>query len=380
MRISSNHLRLLTGFLLALSLISTANYARSEQQQTLKKKFTSDFTLGITLGNHHLVDPSEQLLNLVATEFNALTAENAMKWANVNPQPGKYDFSLADKLVNIGLDNDMFIVGHALVWHQQTPDWVFEDDEGNPLSRDALLARMKQHIHTVLGHFRGKVDGWDVVNEALEEDGSMRKSKWQQIIGDDFVFKAFEYARQADPEIELYYNDYGLTNRAKREGAIRLVKDLISRGARVDGIGIQGHFSIDYPTLQDLQLTLTELGDLGPQIMITELDVSVLPFPEQATQGADVSQDFALNQKYNPYAEGLPQNITERFNSSYVNFFKLFLEHRDKISRVTFWGVDDSHSWRNNWPMRGRTDYPLIFDRNMQPKSVYQEILALPDN
>lgn len=355
-------------FVMATILVSS-NIAANPQG--LKEAFEGKFLIGAALGSQHIQDPDSRLLKMISREFNTLTGENVMKWESLQPKPGQYDFELADKLVSISQKNNITLIGHALIWHQQTPDWVFADGQGNLVTRAVLLQRMQSHISAVLSHFKGKVAAWDVVNEALNDDGSMRQSKWQQIIGDDFVLKAFEYARQADPDILLYYNDYSLVKPEKRAAAVALIKMLQQHGAQIDGIGIQGHFALGYPALGDLENSINAFARLGVEVMITELDVSVLPFPNQAEQGADISQDFALNEKFNPYSGGLPQSVEDKLNRTYSNLFKLFVKHQNTISRVTFWGVDDQHSWRNNWPMRGRTDYPLLFDRSSKPKPAY---------
>jgi endo-1,4-beta-xylanase len=278
--------------------------------------------------------------------------------------------------VVLGEKNDMFIVGHTLIWHYQVPDWLFVDTTGKPIDRETLLARMKEHIFTVVGRYKGRIDGWDVVNEAVGNDGQMRKNKWLEIIGEDYVQKAFEYARQADPKAELYYNDFNMWQKGQREGVIRLIRDLQSKGVRVDGIGIQGHYGMDYPPLDELEESIVAFAELGVKVMITELDVTVFPNPWE-NKGADITFNFKPQEKLNTYVNGLPDSEQNNLAGRYAELFSLFYKHRDKISRVTFWGVHDGQSWRNNWPIRGRTDYPLLFDRQYQPKPAFDAVVKI---
>jgi len=351
-----------------------------ENTPTFRDEFSGRFLIGAALNEEQIMGREIGVLDFVANQFNALTAENEMKWERIHPGNGDYQWASSDALVAFCEANDIFLTGHALVWHQQTPDWVFEDKEGNPASRELLLERMEEHINTIVGRFNGKVPSWDVVNEALNDDGTMRESKWQQIIGDDFVAKAFEYAHKADPDAKLYYNDYNLYQPAKRAGAVWLVKSVQAKGIPVHGIGMQGHYGLEHPEdlaeLEDSILAYAELGD----VMITELDVTVLPFPDKEAQGADLNINLELNAKYNPYTEGLPTEIQQALDQRYLDLFKVFLTHQDKISRVTFWGVDDGHSWKNGWPMQGRTDYPLLIDRNNRLKPVTIELFKMKDS
>ena len=210
-----------------------------------------------------------------------------LKWQEVHPQPEGYNFDPADRFVAFGEKNSMFIVGHNLVWHNQTPSWVFEGDSAKPLDREALLKRMRSHIQTVVGRYKGRINAWDVVNEAIEDNGSLRKSKWQQIIGDDYIEKAFQFAHEADPKAELYYNDYNEWKPEKIQGIKTLVKQLKSKNIRIDGVGLQGHWGLEYPSTQEIENLFAEYGDLGVKIMITELDVTVLPDASRAA-GADI--------------------------------------------------------------------------------------------
>jgi len=299
-----------------------------------------------------------------------------MKWARIHPELNEYDFEAADRFVEFGEENDMFMVGHTLVWHSQIPDWVFEDQDGNPISRQALLDRMRDHIHAVVGRYKGQVHAWDVVNEALNEDGTFRESRWFEIIGEEYLLKAFEYAHEADPDAELYYNDYSLENPDKRAGAVRLIQYLQENDAPVTGIGTQGHFHLSSPTLEEVENTIVVFGELGIDVMVTELDIDVLP-SAMDYQGADVNIEVELQEELNPYPDGLPESVDYELAERYADLFEIFLRNKDLISRVTFWGVTDGDSWKNNWPVRGRTNYPLLFDRTGEPKQAFHAIIRL---
>jgi endo-1,4-beta-xylanase len=233
---------------------------------------------------------------------------------------------------------------------------------------------MKDHISTVVGHFKGKVDGWDVVNEAVNEDGSIRQSKWLAIIGPDYIEKAFEYAREADPAAELYYNDYNNELKQKRSGVVRIINDLRGKGIKVDGVGIQGHWHLDSPSLAEIDEALTEYGSMGLKIMITEMEVNVLPTPPEV-YGAEISQQARYLETLNPYRAGLPDSVSNQLAQRYADLFRIFLKHKDAVTRVTFWGVNDGYSWKNDWPIKGRTNYPLLFDRNYKPKPAFYSVI-----
>jgi endo-1,4-beta-xylanase len=358
---------------LFLTILLAAGTACSQEQPALKTAFKEHFLIGAALNPSQFGEANQTEAVIVKTQFNSITPENVMKWEPIHPRPGRYDFSQADKFVEFGMTNGMFVVGHTLVWHSQTPDWVFED-HGKPASRDVLLERMREHISTVVGRYKGKVKGWDVVNEALEGDGSLRQSPWRQIIGDDFIQKAFEFAHKADPDAQLYYNDFGLEEEPKREGVIALVKKLKAAGVKIDGVGIQEHVNLTWPTNGQLDATLTEFGKLGVKVMITELDVDVLP-EHNWSGSAEVTLRLAADPLKNPYTNGLPADVQQTLARRYADLFAIYLKHSDKVSRVTLWGVTDGSSWLNNWPIPGRTSYPLLFDRVGKPKECFAAVI-----
>ena len=343
---------------------------------SLREAYAGAFRVGVALNAAQATQDDPRGNPIVEREFNSIVNENLLKWAVVHPERGVYDFALADAFVAYGEAHGMEIIGHALVWHEQIGDWAFEHEDGTPLSRDELLAVMEDHIATVVGRYRGRIHGWDVVNEALAEDGSMRDTKWRQIIGDDYIEHAFRFAHAADPDAELYYNDYGTENADKRAGAIRLLDGLVAAGVRLDGVGIQSHQWMDWPTLEATEAAIEAFAPYGP-VMITELDIGVLvDWPDQ--RSADVSLRGTLTPESDPYADGLPPRMQRALAERYADVFRVFWRHRDTISRVTFWGVTDGDSWRNYWPIRDRSNYPLLFDRDGARKAAYDAVLAVP--
>jgi endo-1,4-beta-xylanase len=342
----------------------------------LKTAFDGDFLIGASLNLDEAYGRDTRDLALLSYHFNSISPENLLKWSNVHPEQGRYAFEAADRYVAVGERNGMFIVGHTLVWHSQTPRWVFEDLQGQPVSRDTLLSRMRQHIHSVVGRYRGRIKGWDVVNEALNENGTLRQSPWLRIIGEDYIEKAFQYAHEADPQAELYYNDYSLERPEKRAGAVRLVQRLQAAGVPIAAVGIQGHHNLAWPSLEAEDSTISAFASLGLKVAITELDIDVLP-RGTATQSADVSArpTVALRPDLDPYTAGLPDQVQRALADRYAAFFDLYRKHRDSITRVTFWNVTDQDSWLNNFPIRGRTNHPLLFDRAGRPKPAFHAVV-----
>ena len=341
---------------------------------TLKQAFAGAFRVGAALNENQFTERDTLGAALAKRHFNTITPENVLKWEVVHPQPDSYSFTASDRYMEFGERNGMFIIGHTLVWHSQTPRWVFQDAAGAPLTRDALIQRMHDHIATVVGRYKGRVKGWDVVNEALEEDGTMRRSPWFNIIGEDFVALAFKFAHEADPAAELYYNDYSIENAPKRNGAVTLIRKLQAQGVHVAAMGLQGHDKMTWPTVQQQDSTIAAFAALGVKVNITELDIDVLP-PATRSLTADVGLRAGLEASTNPYSGGLPDSVQQALAKRYADLFSVFLKHRDVIDRVTFWGVADADSWLNNWPVRGRTSYPLPFDRRHQPKPAFDAVV-----
>ena len=342
--------------------------------KTLKGAYAGSFMMGAAMNEPQFTEQDQRGASLVKAQFNTVTPENILKWENVHPRLGEYTFDAPDRFVAFGERNGMFIVGHTLVWHSQTPRWVFFDASGNRVSRDTLLARMRDHIHTVVGRYKGRIKGWDVVNEAVDEDGTLRKSLWHEIIGPDYIEKAFQWASEADPQAELYYNDYSVENAPKRNGTVALIKNLQSKGIRVTAVGLQGHNRLEWPTLAQQDSTIAAFAALGVKVAITELDIDVLPRATRA-QTADVSVSAAPSAGLNPYTAGLPDSVQQALAKRYAGLFGVYMKHRGTVTRVTFWGVTDGDSWLNGWPVRGRTSHPLLFDRAGQPKPAFDAVI-----
>jgi endo-1,4-beta-xylanase len=361
--------RLWIGLILMMGLFTTAH-----AQATLKEAFKDSFRIGAALNQSQFTEQDARGAAIVKAHFNTITPENVLKWGLVHPKPDGYAFDAPDRYVAFGEKNRMFIVGHTLVWHNQTPQWVFQDDKGNAVNRETLLARLREHIHTVVGRYKGRIKGWDVVNEALNEDGTMRQTQWMKIIGEDYLAKAFQFAHEADPQAELYYNDYSLENEAKRNGAIELINKLKAAGVPIAAVGLQDHNKMDWPTIDQVDATIVAFAKLGVKVNITELDIDMLPSAWQQ-RGADITLNVELQAKLNPYAKGLPDAVQQTLAKRYADLFTVYLKHRDVIDRVTFWGVADGDSWLNDWPVKGRTSYPLLFDREGKPKPAFNAVI-----
>lgn len=345
------------------------------QKPALKNLYKNDFLIGAYLGTEAMSGKYPNDIRNVKRQFNSISTAS-FEWSSTNPIPGIYTFEAADQFVDLGTKNDMFTIGHGLVWHQLVPDWVFENKNNNPTSRDTLLNRMRNHIFKVATRYKNQVNTWIVVNEAIEKDGQLRKTKWLEIIGEDYIQKAFEYAHEADPDAKLYYNDFQLFLPAKRESLICLIGNLHAKGVKVDGIGIQGHWSLDYPSLRDVEESIIAFAKLDVKVMITELDVSVLP---RRNTGADISDNYKLSKGLDPYVNSIPDSLQNRLADRYKKIFSLFHKYRNVIDGVTFWGVNDRDSWRNDWPIKGRTDYPLLFDRSNKPKKAFRSVIDIVD-
>ena len=359
---------------IALLLTSCANSQKisgGNATPSLKETFKDDFAIGAALNAQQIEEKEPNAAALIPQQFNAITPENIMKAEIIHPEWDRYNFDLADKIVAYGKKYNMIVNGHTLIWHSQLPAFVQRMNNADSVRRYFI-----DHINTVASRYDGKVYSWDVVNEALNEDGTMRKSIFLDKLGDDFVVEAFRLAQKAAPNTKLYYNDYNIEEPKKRGGAIALIKKIQAAGVRIDGVGIQGHWRASNIPMQDIEKSIQEFSALGIEVMFTELDLGVLPNPWDANV-ADVSRTAAGGEKMNPYANGLPDPVQTLLTKGYQDLFRLFLKYRDQISRVTFWGVNDGQSWLNNWPIRGRTNYPLLFDRQFKPKPAFYAVVDL---
>jgi len=352
---------------------------------SLKEAYEDSFLIGSSVNRWITSERAGKTSDLVLRHFNTITVENAMKAGPVNPRPGEYNFAPADALVEFGTGHGMFIVGHTLVWHNQTPDWFFTDEQGNPNSPEEQIERMRSHIEAVAGRYAGKVHAWDVVNEVIGDDGNYRQTSWVKAVGDgdELVKQAFRFASEYAPGTELYYNDFNAWRPAKRDGIVRLVKMLQEEGIRIDGIGIQGHWGLNYPKNEYIEAAIEAYSSLGVKVMITELDVDVLPLTREGQIIGTVMahEQFQLpefKEYLDPYREGLPDDVQQQLTDRYAELFGIFYKHREVIDRVTFWGVHDGMSWKNGYPVPGRTNYPLLFDREGRPKPAYHAVINIP--
>jgi len=358
-----------------LLLVLAASLGHAQSAPSLKDAYKGIFRIGAALNNAQFEERDPRGTPIVTAQFNTISPENVLKWGLVHPRVDGYNWDPADHYVAFGEKYKMFIIGHCLVWHSQTPRWVFEDADGKPLTREALLERMHDHIRTVVGRYKGRIGGWDVVNEALNEDGTMRESPWYRIIGDDYLLRAFHFAHEADPKAELYYNDYNLENEAKRKGAVELIKKLKAAGAPITGIGLQDHNKIETPTAKQEADTIEAFAALGLRVNISELDVDVLPRTTRQNTADVAATGGAATAASNPYTAGLPDDVQQKLAQRYAELFDVFIKHRASIDRITFWGVTDGDSWLNNYPTRGRTNYPLLFDRQGRTKAAFDALV-----
>ena len=351
---------------------SSSKKVTGSSATTLRDAYKNDFLIGTALNSQQIEEKDSNAAKLVPEQFSAATPENIMKAEIIHPQWGNYNFDLADKMIAYGKKHNILINGHTLIWHSQLPAYA-----RNIKDVDSFKTFFKDHITTIASRYNGKIYSWDVVNEALNEDGTMRKSIFLDKLGDDFVTEAFRIAQKAAPNTNLYYNDYNIEQPKKRAGAIALIKKIQAAGVRIDGVGIQGHWHLNKIPLKEIEESIQEFSALGIKVMFTELDIEVL---KRDFQGADVSQRVASNPELNPYVNGLPDSVQQQLANDYESLFKLFLKYKNNVARVTFWGVTDGQSWLNGWPVRGRTNYPLLFDRQYKPKPAYYKVIGLKTN
>jgi endo-1,4-beta-xylanase len=373
-----------------------AGCSTGSDKTTLKGVYKDCFLVGGALNRSCVSGQDPNAAAIASAQYNTVTPENDMKWQMIHPQPNQYNWESADRFMEFAEKNKMVPIGHTLVWHGQTPGWVFQADPsqtpaaapaqgrgpaggrrrfGGPTgpraTREQLLERMRDHIHTVVGHYKGRIKGWDVVNEALNEDGTLRNSLWLQIIGEgkpeqqyDHIAKAFEYAYEADPKMELYYNDYNLdTSKAKCDGAVAIVKHLKSKGLRIDGVGIQLHGGLEYPSKESLEYSITTLAATGLKVMVTELDIKT---QTRGYRGADISQ---INRESTSDSNAQTLEVQQKLAQKYTELFTIFMKYKKDISRVTFWGVYDKTSWIGG--------SPLLFDRDYKPKQAFDAVIKV---
>jgi endo-1,4-beta-xylanase len=356
---------------LLLMLVILPAFTAFADSPTLKSSFP-DFKIGAAIPGPASFTPDE--ITLLTSQFNALTPENCMKPQPTHPEEKTWHFDQADALVDFAQKNNMQVFGHTLVWHNQCPDWFFKDGD-KPASRELALARLKEHITTLVARYKGKIRSWDVVNEAISDkpDEYLRKTPWLDIVGEDYIEQAFRFAHEADPNLELQYNDYNIEMPGKRKKALRLLHALLDKGIPVASVGIQAHYSLDHVPFKELEDAINEFRKLNGgklKVAITELDLDVMP---RKTECADATAQEAANlemQKPKP----CPPEVLKRQADQYARLLTLFKKHKNDLVRVTFWGLDDAHTWLNGWPLK-RYNHPLLWDRNAQPKPALQAVL-----
>ncbi|NII25385.1 endo-1,4-beta-xylanase [Pseudoflavitalea sp. X16] len=335
----------------------------TQQARGLKDYYSNYFPIGVAVSPRALKTDEAKL---IVQQFNSLTPENAMKIGLIHPKETEYNWKDADSIITFAQQHNLKVRGHTLCWHNQTPSWLFVDNNGAPVSKDVLLQRLKEHITTVVGRYKGKIYAWDVVNEAISDKPGeyLRPSKWWQIAGEEYIAKAFQWAHEADPNALLFYNDYDEISAVKRAKIIRLIKSLQAQGIPIHGVGLQGHWAINEPSREQLDSTLQQFAGLGLRLQITELDISV--YPKEHTARERKPED--AHTTFTPERE---QQQLEKYTTA----FELFRKYRQHITGVTFWNIADRHSWLDNFPVRGRKDYPLLFDQQLQPKKAFQAVV-----
>jgi len=361
--VPAHFVRRLAGFLIILVISSLQLKAQQTQPAGLKDYYKKYFPIGVAVSAADLKNPQEA--ELILKQFNSLTPENAMKMGPIHPAENRYNWRDADSIVAFAQAHGLKVRGHNLCWHQQTPRWLFKDSLGNLVTKEVLLKRLKDHITTVVNRYKGKIYAWDVVNEAIDDDSTkfLRNSLWYQICGDDFITKAFEYAHEADPNAILFYNDYNTERPEKRERVYRLLKQLVDKGVPINAVGIQAHWSVYEPDPADLVATIKKFSSLGLKVQVTELDISIYPW-EKNTRTRKPGESDA-------YTADLEQKQTDK----YAEVFKIFRQYRKVITGVTFWNISDKGTWLDNYPVRGRKNYPLLFDQNLQPKKAWYKVV-----
>ncbi len=330
--------------------------------------YKNDFLIGAAVSWQQVEGKDPAAFNLISRQFNTITPENIMKEEELRPAWGEYDFSRADRFIDFAKAHHLQVNGHTLIWHSQMPAFARSIE-----SVDSFRTFFTDHIRKVAGRYSGKVQSWDVVNEALNEDGTLRKSPFLNKLGDNYIADAFKLTNEVSPGTDLYYNDYNNEQPEKRAGCIALIKKIQQAGVRIDGVGIQGHWHVGKVPFKEIEESILEYAALGIKVAITELDIEVLP---RNFTGAEVSQQMKTETNSNPYVKELPETVQKQIADDYGRLFKLLLKHKDKIARVTFWGVHDGQSWLNDWPIPGRTNYPLLFDRNGKPKPAFYSVIA----
>jgi endo-1,4-beta-xylanase len=350
-------------FYLVLQLSVICLQAQPSESKGLKDYYEDYFPIGVAVSAQDLKNPDE--VKLILQHFNSLTPENAMKMGPIHPEENRYNWRDADTIVAFAQANGLRVRGHNLCWHEQTPDWFFKDGSGKLVTKEVLLKRLKEHITTVVKRYKGKIYAWDVVNEAIADDSTqfLRNSLWYQICSEDYIIKAFEYAHAADPDAVLFYNDYNTERPEKRERIYKLLKQLVDAKVPINAVGLQGHWSVYEPSQAGLIATVKKFSSLGLKVQVTELDISVYPWEKDRRPMRPDESDT-----YTP-------DLQKKQEGQYADVFKIFRNYKNVITGITFWNIYDGRTWLDEYPVKGRKNYPLLFDQHMQPKSAYWKVV-----
>lgn len=377
-----------TFFMLVLVCILSLSCQQSAQKaSSLEEAYDGSFKIGCAITPYMVSGRNPQAEELLLKHFNAISPENAMKPESLHPGPDVWNFGPADAYAEYGRQHGLFVLGHTLCWHNQTPSFMWENPDGTAKTRAQLTESLRSYIETVVTHFAGKVDAWDVVNEIIAEDGGYRDLGWVKAFGGDgyeVAKLAFQFANQYAPEgTEFYYNEFNVWRPSKLAGVVNLVRRLRADGLKVDGVGIQAHWGLNYPKTEYIENAIDQLSALGVKVMITELDVDVLPISKEGQVIGKSLQDpqYQLEEFetfLDPYKEGLPDEVEDQLAARYEELFRIFYKHRDQIDRVTLWGLQDGMSWKNGSPVPDRTNYPLLFRRDLTPHKALDAVLAVP--
>lgn len=370
----------------AIVAMISASCTSVNTETTLKDAYADSFMIGCAVNPLHTGGHLEQATDLILEHFNAISPENCLKPEAVQPRPGVWTFDDADEFVKFGEEHDLWMLGHTLVWHNQTPSFYWEKPDGTPKTREELIETMRAHIETVAGRYAGRIDAWDVVNEIIGEFGEYRNKGWVKAFGGDgyeVVRNAFIFADRYAPDAELYYNDFNVWRPAHVDGIVTMVRKLQKEGIRIDGVGIQAHWGLNYPKTEYIEHAIDTLHSLGVKVMITELDVDVLPITREGQViGQSLTDPLYQHEEFeeylDPYKDGLPTEVEQQLADRYEELFRIFYNRRDKIDRVTLWGLTDDSSWKNGYPVPGRTNYPLLWNRDYTPHRALQSVLAVP--
>lgn len=367
----------------ALQLFSCTG---TQDPSTLKDAYADAFPIGCSI-YHDVVSGKDTLAQaLFLEQFNAFTANNDFEPLTLHPREDAYNFTPADQNIEFAREHDLIVTGHTLVWHNRTPEFFWTHQDGRPRNREELTQMLTSYVETVTRHFSGQVDAWTVINEIISEEGGYRDIGWVKAFGgdgDEVMRLAFQAAAKGDPVGDLYYNDYNLWRPSKVQGVVRAVEMLRSHGIKIDGVGIQAHWGLNYPEMHYVEEAIETFHSMGLKVMITELDVDVLPLSKEGqTSGSALRDPLFQREEFmrylNPYKDGLPKEVEHELAERYAEIMTVLYKHRDQIERVTFWDLADGLSWKNNYPVPNRTNYPLLFDRNFQKKEAFYRVVAVP--